>query len=42
MSRDLEHLLCDESLRDLELYSLENRRLRGNLISVYKYLKCRR
>jgi len=36
--RGLEHLLRKEGLRDVELLSLEWRRLRRDLISAYKYL----
>lgn len=40
MIRDLEHLLYEKSLSDLRLFSLRKRRLRGDLITVYKYIKC--
>lgn len=39
MSKDLEHLSYKERLRELCLFSLQKKRLKGDLISVYKHLK---
>jgi len=39
MVKGLEHLSCEERLREWGLFSLDRRRLGGNLTNVCKYLQ---
>ena len=39
MIQGMEHLLCEDRLRELGLFSLEERRLWGDLRVAFRYLK---
>lgn len=39
MIRGLEHLFCEERVRELSLFKLDKRTLRGDLIVAFQVLK---
>ena len=39
MIQGMEHLSCEDSLKELRLFNMEKRRLQGDLIVAFQYLK---